>query len=146
MNCSMDLDARELERKRVLGSAERTEGSARWDLGGRMCLTPPTQGRGQDSFSLGSREDQQRKLHSQYRVSQHESNKTQQAAVHSTGNPPHTHSHACTRTRTHAREPPLPEPLPPTSPPDTSLQTHPWGEVGASLGNSLVRATSRRVR
>ena len=33
-NCSIDLDARELERKRVLGSAGRTEGNVCWDLGG----------------------------------------------------------------------------------------------------------------
>lgn len=30
MNCSIDLDAKELERKRVLGSAGRAEGSAFW--------------------------------------------------------------------------------------------------------------------
>lgn len=37
INCSIDLDARELERKRVLGSAGRAEGSVRWDRG----LDPP---------------------------------------------------------------------------------------------------------
>lgn len=33
INCSIALDARELERKRVLGSAGRTEGSVCWGLG-----------------------------------------------------------------------------------------------------------------
>lgn len=44
INCSIDLDARELERKRVLGSAERTERSVCWDVGGWIHLTTPTQG------------------------------------------------------------------------------------------------------
>lgn len=89
INCSIDLDARELERKRVLGSAERTEGSVCLDVGGWIHLTPPTQGggggSGHDLFSLRNR-DQPHQLLSRYKgpewlselpkVTQHMSSKT----------------------------------------------------------------------
>lgn len=90
INCSTDLDARELERKRVLGSAERTERSVCWDVGGWIHLTLPTQGggggSGHDLFSLRNRGDLPHQLLSRYKgpewlselpkVTQHMSSKT----------------------------------------------------------------------